>query len=368
MPRKRTNGQGGLIQYKNSAIWYGQYYRDGKQYRKSTGTPIKAEAEGILRGWMTDSDRGLKPASEAKNVTYEHIREALINSYRNKGFKSLQVRGDGSEYIFPLPPLDEFFKDKRASDIDSDLIAAFIQKRKQDGVGNAAINNSLSLLRRMFTIAHQQKKIQVVPYIELLKKPPARKGFLEPKSFQKLFDNIAIEYKPLLVFLYYCGVRIGEAKQVQWSSVNLDKALIVLQEGETKNNDARTIPLPDCLVKMLRDVTEKKGPVFKVNRALRDEWERATVAAGCKGLMIHDLRRSAVRNMMLAGAQQAEAMKISGHNDPAVFQRYNIVVTEQITKVMKSVQATVPIKIVRKTLPARKSRLDFGETSATASP
>jgi integrase len=180
---------------------------------------------------------------------------------------------------------------------------------------------------------------------QLLKAPPARTGFLKPRDFQRLLNNIAIDFRPLLVFLYYCGVRVGEAAQVQWSSVDLDKALIVLQEGETKHDEPRVIPIPDVLVRMLKNLPSKEGAVFDTGRGLRTEWERATKSCSLPGLLIHDFRRSAIRNMMLSGAQQVEAMKISGHKTASVFQRYNIVDEAQITGVMKRVERAVPIKL-----------------------
>jgi integrase len=71
---------------------------------------------------------------------------------------------------------------------------------------------------------------------------------------------------------------------------------------------------------MLKAVKKKEGPVFDSTN-LRKEWDAATAVCRLKGLIVHDLRRSAIRNMMLSGAQQVEAMKISGHKS-ADAQRY----------------------------------------------
>ncbi len=56
----------------------------------------------------------------------------------------------------------------------------------------------------------------------------------------------------------------------------------------------------------------------------RESWDQLTKAAGVPGLLFHDCRRSAVRNMVRRGVPQKTAREISGHKTDAVFSRYNI--------------------------------------------
>jgi intergrase/recombinase len=58
------------------------------------------------------------------------------------------------------------------------------------------------------------------------------------------------------------------------------------------------------------------------------------------GLIINDLRRSAIKNLMKAGVNEKVAMKISGHKTRNVFDRYHIVDTEDVVDAMRHVQSS----------------------------
>jgi integrase len=57
---------------------------------------------------------------------------------------------------------------------------------------------------------------------------------------------------------------------------------------------------------------------------MRKAWNDACTGAGVPGLLFHDLRRSAVRNLRRAGVTQKVAREFSGHKTDAIFDRYNI--------------------------------------------
>jgi integrase len=64
--------------------------------------------------------------------------------------------------------------------------------------------------------------------------------------------------------------------------------------------------------------------------AFRKAWANAYKKVGMPGLLFHDLRRTAVRNMIRADIEKSVAKKNSGHRTDAVFERYYITNDEEL--------------------------------------
>ncbi len=386
--KDRANGEGGLFKMRGSDNWYAQYYQDGRQIRVSTRMKVKAEAIQYLRKLMGDRDNGLAPMNELRRLRYADVRQGLIDSYIARGNKSLKSKADGSETIAGLTALDEFCgyktdsvdgkfvvteKGTPVTQMTTDFASRFVRKRREEGAGNAAINRSLAALRRMLTIAKRARKIHDVPFIEFQKEPSARKGFLERTDFEKLVKLLPTHLRPLVTFLYWCGCRIGETLQIEWSQVDLDARQIRLEPEQTKGDEGRIVPLSSELVDTLRQIEPKTGKVFDGTN-LRKEWMKACDTCGLgtttevegrpydpiySGLTLHDLRRSAVRNLRKAGVSEKEAMRISGHKTRSVFERYNIVSTDDVMDAMRKLELAAlneTRKPVQSALSSTKSR------------
>lgn len=377
---RRPKGEGSLLKRAGCRFWYAQYVHNGQKVRVSTKKTGKMEALGVLRRLMGDRDRGLASLPEAAKLRYADLRRSLIDDYERKGNRTLTTYADGTENINGLKQLDEFFNYSETNpgpsvmQITTDTSRDFARKRLADGVGSAMVNRSLACLRRMLRIAHEDRKIQSVPKIRLLKEPRARKGFVEEGKFNELLALLPTHLKPLILFLYWCGPRKGEALQIEWQQVDLDARIIRLEEEQTKTDEPRNVPLPSVLVMMLREIEPKKGKVFN-DTNLRVEWEKACSACelgkrrliepkdedsypwySYKGLQIHDLRRSAVRNLRRAGVSETVIMSISGHKTAEVFRRYNIVSTEDVTDAMRRRELTGVIGAKKVQRAPRRSR------------
>lgn len=88
---------------------------------------------------------------------------------------------------------------------------------------------------------------------------------------------------------------------------------------------------------MLRKQFQDDEPVFDTTN-LRKEWKKAIKAAEMPGLLLHDFRRSAVRNMRKQAISENVAMKISGHRTAAIFRRYDIVDSSDVHAATEAVE------------------------------
>src|SRR5579875_2069512 len=373
--QRREFGTGNLRRHRGSRIWYLRYYLpDGRRIEESAGTHVKQKALALLQKRLAEREQGIAPAQDLKKLTYESIRQALLADYAMRGRRSLR---NGRLSFGGLTHLDKFFAGESVAVITSDTIRRFIAARQADGAQAATINRSLALLRRMLNLARIEGKIQTVPYFPTLKENPPRKGFVTHEQFGRLLAALPEKLHPLIMLLYWCGCRIGEARKIEWPQIDLNQRQIILLSGQTKNDQPRILPLPDELVAALETVPEsnRRGRVF-YQGLFRRSWARACERAGLgrriknssgfpkyERLLVHDLRRSAVRNLREAGVAETTIMAISGHRTTEVFRRYSIVSAEDLHKAMRQVQASskmidvqsVPANVPPATLPSTPS-------------
>jgi integrase len=79
------------------------------------------------------------------------------------------------------------------------------------------------------------------------------------------------------------------------------------------------------------------------HRITRKRWDRAwnaaRKAARLGGRLFHDFRRSAARRLINAGASQAAAMRITGHETASMFLRYQIAEKADAARALEGVAA-----------------------------
>ena len=363
----KTNGAGSI--YQRGKIWWVQVYVDGKPIIQSSKSEKKSEAVKLRNKLLAKKARGEISGGAPEKV----LIDELLNDVLKSDIK------DTTRYVWEKvveKNIRPFFGKIRAARLSTDLMDKYREKRKTEGRSDSTVNRELSILRTSFHNARKRTppKVHITPYFPMVQETTVRKGFLTDQQYAAVRDALPEELKALFVTAYITGIRRGELLAITWPQVDFEARTITLQRGETKNNDARGVPIVagdmrDLLMaaKRARDanypdchwVFSRLGQPIKDFRWL---WDQACKDAEVPDLNFHDLRRTAVRNMRRAGIPQVIRMKISGHKTDSMERRYNIVDDEDLANARDLLERR---PTVVETVAVSKKPAKLGDTATT---
>lgn len=151
---------------------------------------------------------------------------------------------------------------------------------------------------------------------------PREAVFLLPEQVKALAAEVGEPFRPLIMILAMCGLRVGEAVALNVGDVDVARMRIRVRKSKTKK--PRDVALPATVLKLLdldRPDSEPlllsaDGARLRVNKFRQCGWKSAKARSGVPaGLRLHDLRHTAASLAIAAGADVKVLQRMLGHAD-----------------------------------------------------
>ena len=336
--------------YLRGRVWWVVYHVRGRRLYESSRSEDRTVAVALLKRRLGEVGLGRPVGPDVQRTTFEDLATMLTDDYAANGRRS------GARMETSLTHLRAAFGLDRAGDITTDRMTRYVRARLDAVAAPASIRNELAALKRAFRLAHRAGRVAAVPAFPSLAVDNVRSGFFEPEDLAALLRELPVPLRPVVRFAALTGWRKGEILGLTWAAVDFTAGTVRLEPGTTMNRQGRVFPftaLP-ALADLLR---EQRETTYAVQRArgeiipwvfhrggvpIRDfyvAWRSAVDRAAHEergvvlvlvrpqlvGRILHDLRRTAVRNLERAGVSRSVAMSLTGHKTEAVYRRYAIV-------------------------------------------
>jgi integrase len=307
-----------LVRRHRGKNWYIRGTVAGCPVDESTRTADRKVAEKLLakRSWE------LQEASIFGRKAVATYLEAVYFYLQAGGEKRYQAR------------LVEHFGNTPLAQIDQNAIdrtARLLLPRASPATRNRQVYTPISAVLKDAA----KRKMCEWRQIERPSQPPGRVRYLTPPEADSLISACETHLRPLVIFLFYTGCRVGEALHLDWREV--DVAGRQVQFLKTKNGKARGVPLHPRILDALGKLPHREGRVFRrpdgepyaetADRAasggsIKTAFRAACRRAGITDFTPHDCRHTFASWHYAANRNLAALMEIGGWNSERMLLRY----------------------------------------------
>ena len=346
MPNKRTYGTG-HVRHLYGNEWQLKYrppWATKPQYKQVEATDKKT-AEDLLHDWRKELEKQKK---EPVALSIQTLHDLLMADYRRK---KRATTADTSQKW--KKHLDAYFDERDLVELDDTDVEEYIDDKLEEGLSNATVNRHVSWLHKALRLARKRKLTKAAFEWERMdERDGIRQGFLSHEEYLAILRLLPDYLQILWCFAYHWGLRKGELLKLRWEwalpYLSDDEPIIKIPGFDTKtktritkSGDPHTLPLySEEMREFLKMALMSRNPkcpyiIQYRGRQLKEPKEsfnKARHAAKLDHVLIHDTRRTAIRNMTSAGISKRDAKQISGHKTDSVFDRYDIAAEDGAVK------------------------------------
>ncbi len=268
--------------------------------------------------------------------TFAEFAKEFMEDYAEVNNKPGEIKAKRNHLDLHLLPM---FGLKPLNEITLRDIERFKRQKQKQGYHPKSINNHLTTLNRIFTIACDWGLLEKGPKIKKLKCPEPTFDFLSFSEAKRLIDAAKGQWRTMIMVALKCGLRQGELLGLRWDDINVERRLLCVSRsidrdgniGTPKSGRNRIIPLADDVLQALNDSRHRKGIwIFcdEKGSPLRDNQckrplKQILLKAGLRHISWHVLRHTFASHLVMRGAPLPTVQELLGHSTIQMTMRYS---------------------------------------------
>src|SRR5665213_1186010 len=320
--------------------WWIDFRFHHTRYRKRSPENSKRGAEAyevLLRQRLARGEplTGAKDPTE-KMPTFEQFAWKWFDDYVKSNNKPSEQVGKKCILSASLIP---FFGPMPIGEIGAHDIERFKARQFQRGRTNKTILNQLTVLHKCLVTAYEWLQLEgSPPKIKWPKCTTPEIDYLSPEECDLLLRHAKGIVYEMLLFALRTGMRQGEIRGLQWSSIDwLNQSIAVRHSLDNhsrtlvapKSGRSRHIPMDSDVYEMLYRRKKDTGYVFLANEGRPFSNYRVHYAithlcerAGLRKIGWHTLRHTFASHLAMRGAPLNAVQSLLGHSTITMTMRY----------------------------------------------